>query len=525
MAMNKCERILMCVFAVAALALVSFESSVAGPPSPEDAVVNEMMVCAARMDSICLNQASAKLMALSSKAGSKYTPAEADELIWNNEYQLMNNKLMLCTKQKNLQCMGDLQRQLAERILSRCLLVATRFECPVTSTDKDGDGIADAEEDRLLARFSPYYRFTRDHGAEEHYNPTDPIWAIRHSELQKGADENATPLIPKDCSGNKRICLSQDPKQLVFGGAHCHLTPRWVMPAKNVFGAVPRLEERVGFPDLWKTPERSNCRLNIFNDFRKGADWKDILNTKNVGLFGHVVPIVDKKNPCSLCGKNTNKPKCKYSIEYYTFYAYNNAAAYWDIADHEGDWTYLTVIYDPNTDKIERVSHWVHGGMISFNMAASRSWVVLEVGKVKEYRGPNCCKYPPEIKLHGDPPPQMHDHILRMYLDPKTREYSHPVSYIEYGTHENWPSDIWSYQWAPKHTGNSYHYLSANPPNLGEVEHPRGDHAEIILRFNGRWGGWGRKANPPPGPTLHRSWIWPAGSKLRCRIPESSFQN
>jgi hypothetical protein len=98
------------------------------------------------------------------------------------------------------------------------------------------------------------------------------------------------------------------------------------------------------------------------------------------------------------------------------------------------------------------------------------------------------------------------------------------VVYIEYGTHEYWPSEKWSYEYVPKHGGDSYKYLTANPQNLGEVEHPRINEAEIILRFNGYWGAYGNHNDPPPGPALHKTWVWPATSTLRCIIPDKSFE-
>jgi hypothetical protein len=125
-------------------------------------------------------------------------------------------------------------------------------------------------------------------------------------------------------------------------------------------------------------------------------------------------------------------------------------------------------------------------------MTAANVRTVKLTADVVEDDGPNYGKNPPEISLGGSAPAEMNNNILRMYRDPDTGEFSHPVVYLEYGTHKYWPTDKWSYQWAPKHGGDSsYQYLTGIPPNLGEVEHPLTEEAPIILRSNGYWGAVG----------------------------------
>jgi hypothetical protein len=169
---------------------------------------------------------------------------------------------------------------------SPCELSAHRFILSPTAVDKDGDGIPDAEEEGLLARFRPYYRFSRDHGTDELYAPVDPH--IKHSELV--APRNAT-IVPMECAGTSQEYLSRSPASII--GKRC--------PAPFGLGSI-------GWTDILATPGRSDCKLHISESFRSGAPWKEVIAKRNVGLFGHVVPIADMDHPCahSPGGPNAN---------------------------------------------------------------------------------------------------------------------------------------------------------------------------------------------------------------------------
>ena len=51
---------------------------------------------------------------------------------------------------------------------------------PVPNLDNDRDGIPDRIEAQLLARFTPYFRFSMD-GGEERYRPMDALHYVRWS--------------------------------------------------------------------------------------------------------------------------------------------------------------------------------------------------------------------------------------------------------------------------------------------------------------------------------------------------------
>lgn len=68
------------------------------------------------------------------------------------------------------------------------------------------------------------------------------------------------------------------------------------------------------------------------------------------------------------------------------------------------------------------------------------------------------------LVLGGLPPKIENDHkaiakaqndVLRMFKDPTTGEFTHPVAYIEHVTHEFYPSEAWNYYMAAQGHGVS----------------------------------------------------------------------
>jgi hypothetical protein len=95
-------------------------------------------------------------------------------------------------------------------------------------------------------------------------------------------------------------------------------------------------------------------------------------------------------------------------------------------------------------------------------------------------------------------------------------DFSHPVVYIEYATHEFWPTSEGFVAATPNHDGDGASFLTSTPPNLGEVESPLTEYpqAKVVMRFNGYWGACCIVNKPPPGPALHGEWTWPASSSI-----------
>lgn len=153
---------------------------------------------------------------------------------------------------------------------------------------------------------------------------------------------------------------------------------------------------------------------------------------------------------------------------------------------------------------------------------------------MREFRGCNYFRHLDDIDLseldHSFLPPRMRirstdladaqNNVLRLFKAAGEQRYEHPAVYIENGAHEFYPSERWRFFGAPSHNGDGYNYLTAPPPNLGEIDHPMSEAAGgvAILRFNGLWGTWGRFNSPPPGPPLHLNWTLVPGSASESRL-------
>ena len=418
------------------------------------------------------------------------------ELAYSNIDKPMYNPL---TKQT----VGD------EALLSHCFSDFTAI------ADEDLDGVDDELEHRLLERFRPYYMFSND-GGDEDYRPTNVRWYLTQSNLHPNGDQKSSPLLSNQT-------LQGNPSAILFSGSpssyfleYPHPTDYHVNPLENIPGA------NHSFPG------------------RNGSDWDEVMAKKNVGLYGHVVPVqlrnTSSADRYSFDFESTltasDQTKTYYKIEYWQFFGYNGAHKA-NIGDHEGDWTSVQLIYDPEADLIRSVFHFAHGTLFRFNITAENNVrnvsKMLPDGECLEYHGASSLTtpldlnlaslilggIPPRIETNDDQVALAQNNILRMFKDPSTGLFTHPVVYIENGTHEFFPSEYWDYYGAPNHNGKSvHHYLCATPPNLGEVDYPlrETDEAKAILWFNGSWGLYGYQNDPPHGPVLHKNWTLFPGS-------------
>ena len=394
------------------------------------------------------------------------------------------------------------------------------------AADKDCDGIKDSTETSLLARFTPYVRFSNDRGVEQ-YRPMDAWNYVRWSELQTDGDEGKGVIVVNSI-------LLNNPAAVLGKGTDLMTDKRF-------------REDRFLNP-LKDVPRKGG------NWARYGYEWRDVLAKRNVGFYGHVVrfdvrqPQTDflqctrSKTPSNtnrdfvLCDLDVDqkKPKSYYKIEYWQFFGYNGVGKPFDFGDHEGDWTTVQVIVDVTTLEPVQVHHFAHGYRFGFDMQAGRlrSTVDLNGGLVREYRG-MYWSLPVEFWWHDTSQARANNvrsalssqnNVLRMRRDATTGKYDHPVVYVEHGGHEFWPTEAWGFQDSPNHNGDDveHSYLAAAPPNLGEVEYPLAEvpEATIVLRFNGRWGAYSRRNASPQGPALHNGWTWPSSSSIRWQLPK-----
>ncbi len=345
--------------------------------------------------------------------------------------------------------------------------------------DDDQDGIPDQLEHNLLEKFRPYFKYSDG----ESHNPTDCIWYI------------------KLCSG------FSDPSSILFSPTDITVTKA---PAEGAACIGPDIQQKT-----------------LTDNVYAGATWDQVLAAKNIGLYGHVVQVKltdpDAYDVNHVFSSDDDQYKTFYKVEYWQFYSYNigcSSSAF----DHQGDWTTVQLIIDPDNMQPVVTLHYAHGTIESrfcMNKVTNSEIKTTKEGEsVMKYEGPN---YKTDLVIDASNGKSIagtyvNDNELLMFQDPVTNEWSHPVVYVEEGSHEFYPTKAWWIDTCPDHNGDGYSFLANTPPNLGEVENPLNEtpFSNIILQFNGKWGcSAGAFNSPPPGPCLHAQWTYPATSSVR----------
>lgn len=454
---------------------------------------------------------------------------------------------------------NQLTQQLSQCDARACPILPVTVPASM-GNDHDADGIPDDFEQQLIERFSPFLRFSLDHvpplpqaGIPEAYRPADPLWYMSHSRLV-GSTDSIT-VLPQST-------LTSQPSEIVDATS---------FGPSSILGAF---SPNAAFTACVASTPRSPYHIDPVDDTtHQGADWTTVMQNKNVGLFAHVskfqprseedlpeqpgviaepsvpggAPTLDTKDlsRCARTVNNSSNPviplswyetNCKdcYKIEYYQFFGKNADHEFANLGDHEGDWSILTLVYEHATDRILAVSHWAHGYEMRFDLMQTgvQSLPVTDpiVGKEIQYTGLESVEQNFNILTvsltgaHQDQPELAQTNTLFMAQDPTTGQYSHPVAFVEYGSHEFWPTSRWGAEGAPAHPGDdaAHSYLTHNIPNLGEIEHALGPEAAILLSYSGSWGYINTDNNPPPGPSLHKAWNWfaPNRTPINCSAAE-----
>jgi hypothetical protein len=383
---------------------------------------------------------------------------------------------------------------------------------PVNPADQDCDGIPDKLEHDFLAMFTPYFRFSRDNGDDETFRPADVRAYLSTAEIDRSGTEGKNIVV-------KRNALASDPSQLI------------------------RLDDKGTSSNLLLSASRSDYHINPDNDSgRRGVPWSQALASKRTGLYGHVVPIyltsAENYDEGHTVTAADTTGTLFYKIEYWQFFGYSSNDKPLDEGDHEGDWDTVQLIYQPGNPALRQmgalksVLFYAHGKQMRFDLSA-KVGAPIPIGgnSIIELRGANYTAPVPNLNDWGGSEPAR-NHVLQLYKDPVTGQFTHPVVYVEHGGHEFWPSPAWAMIGAQKHGGDDTRdsYLAATPPNLGELEHPLSEDpmAPVVLQFNGYWGTYSRALpgifsnNPPPGPTMHHEWTYPANQPTRP--PASSLE-
>jgi hypothetical protein len=357
-------------------------------------------------------------------------------------------------------------------------------------TDDDHDMLDDNIEKRLLEKFRPFLKFSSGDDGKEDFRPVDALYYIRNSG------------VCEDIPGWDDDQLSSDPNSLLL-----------ISSRRNPSS------------DLRKNLTKTDYHLSPNDDARHGNSWGEILINKNFGLFGHVVPVLlDNVSGYVRQAQYKGCPAGStlfYKIEYWQLFGFNNSEQLFGIGNHEGDWETVQLLVEAGTEKIKMVFHYAHGKEIRFNLAAALTNKVTTDQNglvVLELTGTNFTLHPADMDINDDARDTdqgQNDNIVRFTGEGLT----HPVVYLEHGSHEFFPSENWRFgknqygkrYFAPNHQGDQAEsYLAGTPPNLGEVGFPLAESpaAELILYYNGIWGCDENYNPPPPGPTLHYEWTY-----------------
>jgi hypothetical protein len=440
------------------------------------------------------------------------------------------------TVPSNVPVIGGSTVTLDITLISRDRPIGVYWQC-----DADDDGITDRIENQLLQRFSPFYLFEQE-PIYDITNPYKPIFLGYQSEKYR-------PLDPNLYIGTSLIHACYPCYDASLGGPAINYSEEYCAPNSFDISYQDILGCRSDDPcngyttkhyvnNLTNNPtKQTNICLSPNVGIEYGADWSTILQNKNIGLFGHVVRA-NTDYQRGVPQKNGSTYRL-YKIEYWQFFGYNDAEQIGGIGNHESDWTTVQLLYDPVTDKKVSVFHYAHGGEMRYDFDSSSRGPYYNYsddwGGYEEYQGKNYSTN--NIHSIDLSPTAAQDNQVRFAKDPVTGEYSHPLVYLEHGSHEFYPT-----QWgvackgllpgdeafcSPPHNGNdtAHSYLTTNIPNIGEVEDfYLSRNNQNILQFNGYWGCHGNNNKPPPGPTLHTEWTYPADSTIRPLL-EGQLEN
>jgi hypothetical protein len=371
---------------------------------------------------------------------------------------------------------------------------------PEKIVDVDQDGIDDNLEKWLLARYSPYFKFS----SGESIFPIDATDYAVQCDLKLCGSANG------DCDKNGASVIPQvtDLNALVSNNFNLNVTKS---SAKSAYHLSPK----VGHDALGRYRPLP-------------CPTKDQEKTQgNIGIYGHVVPIILPNPYYYACGQfpsTTGNGVMYYKIEYWQLCSYNDANGGGE-GNHEADWMTVQLIVDHsgNDWKIGTVLFYAHGHEMQFQMneVKETDYVNGDHGeKFLRYKGVNFGQTVEIWPISKNYSASLQNNQVRFYADPTSGEYTHPVVFPEKGSHEYWPTDDWYIHSPTDANGHGLSYLSTQIPNLGEVENPLQEYinSKFILLYNGFWGCWSWLNSPPPGPTMHKEWTWPANSSVRKKL-------
>lgn len=421
-------------------------------------------------------------------------------------------------------------------------------QCPLPAAatdprDQDGDGIPDLVEANLIKRFAPYIRYTKG----ESNRPIDFITFVQSADLvtpNHWDSSNDQVVIPnKTLASTPLAAISLTP-------------PYW---GTTLIGSF---EPNNDGKTCSTSAHLAYALRPSKGDWQDGAPWSAISNASMPGMAAHVSPFTPNSpadlpgehfvatpegktvataptcalrrdacaspttsSVCAVIPESTYVKTCKHciKIEYYQLYGINNPH-HAGIANHEGDLSIVTVVYDPDQGNgagaAVAASHWIHGIEVRYDLLSPQSGCSIK-GAEKTCRGRNYSDANLELMggsdfstKHLSQIAAAQNNIVIFHADldainPTT--FEHPEVFVELGSHEFWPTSNWSVLEAPSHAGDdtAHTYIPTNIPNLGEIEHPIGALGQLVVNYRGFWGATADSHdNSSPGASLHTTWNW-----------------
>ena len=377
------------------------------------------------------------------------------------------------------------------------LIVTT--ECFAQTMQSDQD---------LADRFKPFIKTSLDdsHTADK-YRPTKWQLYVRHSQMiftRAGEDHVVVPSNGWDDGFDNLLSEGDDLSKICSG----------------YFG--PDLGH-----DCHDTGLKLPLDLKTFPHAQRGEDWAQVL--AGDGVYAHVERVGKSLGAGGVDSRLVN-------IDYTIVWANNSPRGGYNgghLGQHDGDLSFLIVLYDPISDRIVRVTYPAHGCIIQLYEI-----VPAQTARLRYLKGQTIDKSVSPARLFTSKSAAIQVDISRENISSEAHgvkcavdgafirstvnhifftqdassgnyRFEHPVVYIENGTHESWPNRTGRLTDAGNHDGDGPSWLPAAVELLGSYASPTAADTPF-LHFNGKFG------SDSASLVLHRSWCWPHNDNYRA---------
>lgn len=384
----------------------------------------------------------------------------------------------------------------------------------------------------LAMRFRPYLKYSRDLSdytgtvTDEPIRPSTWQWYVQHSDLHQ--------LVPVSCSGGH--CTYSDQIKLSNTQLVQNLTSFEDVTVQGGYN----FDVRQGGSNQGASLQFAGLPTS---EYYIPPAWNDTTYGMAAGaMYAHAENIFDRDcNGCEEVASNL------VNLEYIIFYPFNHglntlgcqftAELANKIYDHQGDMTFINLVYDNDTDQIIRAAFSAHGVIMQAYDLTNRSILsfagpiqnivdtvdVKLLGTDPVTGGPiSVAAKKVDVLFHFlDPGPSINEifETVNFYQpehnnnyvffvpDPETGQFEHIVAYIEWGSHEVYPAPDGNVACMPSHDGNGSSFLPEKVTYLGTMDQllndPRFAQNAPFVFFNGKWG-----TDPDPA-IVHNEWYYP----------------